>query len=250
MALAQLEIAVLARARRRSASGCRTGAGDRSRACRSALRQGAIPRGGGPRRRGRERKSERRSSSIPNSWEVNREAARMLFRHGHIREAIPFFEKAASLMDSDWHSPMMLVTCYRGHGDEAKTARSGADSAREQPNARSARTRPTVTALAAGAYALAMLGDERSSARMDQRAPAARSQTICRCGTIVACTLAHGTWRRRGGASKMLEPYLRTSNQQLPCIRHVGSGSRPRSGPRAPALQGDARVGQAAAGDG
>ena len=52
----------------------------------------------------------------PESWEVNREAARMLFRHGHIREAIPFFEKAASLMESDWHNPLMLVTCYRLDG--------------------------------------------------------------------------------------------------------------------------------------
>ena len=28
----------------------------------------------------------------PDSWEVNREAARMLFRHGNLREAIPFRE--------------------------------------------------------------------------------------------------------------------------------------------------------------
>ena len=33
----------------------------------------------------------------PESWEVNREAARMLFRHGNIREEIQCFEKAASL---------------------------------------------------------------------------------------------------------------------------------------------------------
>ena len=33
----------------------------------------------------------------PESWEVNREAARMLFRQGRVEESIPFFEKASSL---------------------------------------------------------------------------------------------------------------------------------------------------------
>ena len=44
----------------------------------------------------------------PDSWEVNREVARMLFRHARIQEAIPYFEKAASLMETDWHNPLML----------------------------------------------------------------------------------------------------------------------------------------------
>src|SRR6185437_3531223 len=54
----------------------------------------------------------------PDSWEANREAARMLFRHGHVGEAIPFFEKAGSLIDSDWHNPMMVVGCYRSIGEK------------------------------------------------------------------------------------------------------------------------------------
>ncbi len=56
----------------------------------------------------------------PDSWEVNREAARMLFRHGHIREAIPHFEKASKLMDMDFNSSAMLVTCYNSIGDHDK----------------------------------------------------------------------------------------------------------------------------------
>jgi len=54
----------------------------------------------------------------PESWEVNREAARMLFRHGNFVEAIPHFEKAGSLMESDWHNPSMLITCYNSTGDK------------------------------------------------------------------------------------------------------------------------------------
>ena len=36
----------------------------------------------------------------PDVWEVNREVARMLFRRGRMREAIPYFQKAASSMST------------------------------------------------------------------------------------------------------------------------------------------------------
>ena len=49
----------------------------------------------------------------PASWEVNREAARMLFRRGRTKEAAEFFAKAASVMETDWHNPLMLITCCR-----------------------------------------------------------------------------------------------------------------------------------------
>jgi adenylate cyclase len=60
----------------------------------------------------------------PESWEVNREAARLLFRDGRFREAIPFFEKASNLMNGDFHSAGMLLSCYRGVGDEAGMRRA------------------------------------------------------------------------------------------------------------------------------
>ncbi|HEU4876411.1 MAG TPA: TIR domain-containing protein [Sphingomicrobium sp.] len=58
------------------------------------------------------------------SWEVNKEAARLLNRSGKMREAIPYFEKAASLMDSDYHSTGMLQTCYAAIGDDEGVRRS------------------------------------------------------------------------------------------------------------------------------
>ena len=60
----------------------------------------------------------------PDSWEVNKEAARLLNRSGKMREAIPYFEKAASLMDSDYHSTGMLQTCYAAIGDDEGVHRS------------------------------------------------------------------------------------------------------------------------------
>jgi len=94
----------------------------------------------------------------PESWEVNREVARMLFRHGHTAEAIPYFEKAASLSDTDWHNPLMLITCYESAGDREQVLKA-ATKMRERVQ-RAIGTDPTNgTALASGATAIALLGD-------------------------------------------------------------------------------------------
>jgi len=94
----------------------------------------------------------------PDSWEVNREAARMLFRRGRIREAIPHFEKAAASMATDWSNPMMLITCYDALGQEEERRRA-ARLALERVEGAIASDPTNGSALAVGAYALAMFGD-------------------------------------------------------------------------------------------
>ena len=94
----------------------------------------------------------------PDSWEVNREVARMLFRHGRIKEAVPYFEKAASVMESDWSNPMMLITCYDSLEDKANMRRA-AKTALERVEKAVSQDPTNGTALAVGAYALAMFGD-------------------------------------------------------------------------------------------
>src|SRR5258708_40191587 len=47
------------------------------------------------------------------SWEANHDAAMLIFRQGRITDAIPYFEKAASLMETDYHSELLLNGCYR-----------------------------------------------------------------------------------------------------------------------------------------
>jgi adenylate cyclase len=93
------------------------------------------------------------------SWEVNREAARMLFRHGNFTDAIPYFEKAGSLMESDWHNPSMLITCYNSIGDETAVKRA-AKTALERAERAIAQDPTNGPALAVGASALSMFGDE------------------------------------------------------------------------------------------
>jgi adenylate cyclase len=94
------------------------------------------------------------------SWEVNREAARLIFRQGRIHDSIPFFQRAAALMDGDWHSPMMLVSCFQGTGDE-DSMRAAAKSTVERAEQTIAKDPANAQVLAAGANALALLGDDR-----------------------------------------------------------------------------------------
>ena len=53
----------------------------------------------------------------PDCWEANKEAARILYRQGRLKEAISLLEKACQLADSDFHSLGMLTATYLGCGE-------------------------------------------------------------------------------------------------------------------------------------
>jgi adenylate cyclase len=55
----------------------------------------------------------------PESWDVNREAARLHYRLRNFDKAIQYFEKAAACLDTDWSSCNMLISCYAAVGNEA-----------------------------------------------------------------------------------------------------------------------------------
>ena len=120
------------------------------------------------RQEGADREIEEALKLDPESWEVNREAARMNFRAGRIREAVPFFEKAAALMDSDWHNSSMLMSCYHGPGDEENLNRV-ARMTLERAQAALARDPTNGTAIAVGASALARLGEADRAKEWIQR---------------------------------------------------------------------------------
>ncbi|HUE79058.1 MAG TPA: TIR domain-containing protein [Sphingomicrobium sp.] len=104
----------------------------------------------------------------PDSWEVNREAARMMFREGRIREAIPFFEKAASLMDTDWHNPSMLMSCYNSLDDNENLHRV-ARLTLDRVQAALSHEPTNGAAIAVGASALAMFGEKDRAREWVQR---------------------------------------------------------------------------------
>ena len=53
----------------------------------------------------------------PESYEVNKSAAYLRIRQHRLTDAIPYYEKAMSLMETDVNSPSMLKTCYAAVGD-------------------------------------------------------------------------------------------------------------------------------------
>ena len=99
----------------------------------------------------------------PESWEANREMAAFLYRHGRIPEAIPFFEKAASLMESDTSSAAMLTSCYQAVGNERELRRAAQQCVRRAEQA-IAHDPSHANELAWGSGSLAILG-ERDRAR-------------------------------------------------------------------------------------
>jgi adenylate cyclase len=53
------------------------------------------------------------------SYEVNKEAARLALRQQRYADAIRHYEKCASVVEDDFSSPGMLMTCYAAVGDKA-----------------------------------------------------------------------------------------------------------------------------------
>jgi adenylate cyclase len=99
----------------------------------------------------------------PESWEVNKEAARQCMLTRRIPEAARHFEKAISVWESDFHSWGMLITCYRAQGDEGG-ARHAAKMMVDEAEKVLAQDPSNAAALGLVATGLAILG-ERDRAR-------------------------------------------------------------------------------------
>jgi adenylate cyclase len=153
----------------------------------------------------------------PDSWEGNRETARILFRSGHIRESIPFFEKAATLMDTDWRNAAMLVGCYRATGDDAR-ARSAAKTAISRVEAVIAKDPTNCSAIAMGATALGALGEEDRAREWIRRALMLDPENLLGRYNI-ACVLASDL-EDHDGAMEALKPYFERTSSTTE-IRHL-----------------------------
>ncbi|MGN6850565.1 MAG: TIR domain-containing protein [Sphingomicrobium sp.] len=94
----------------------------------------------------------------PESFEANKEAARLRFRQRHIKDALAHFSKAASLMDGDYHDTGMMITCYQALGD-AEGTRRAAQMTQERAEKAVAQDASNGAALGYGAVSLAVLGE-------------------------------------------------------------------------------------------
>ncbi len=145
----------------------------------------------------------------PDSWEVNREAARMLFRDGRISESIPYFQKASSLVTSDYYNPAMLMTCYQATGDHE--ARKAAARLALERAERSLASEPTNgSAIANGSYALAVLGEEDRAHEWIERGLLLDPDNLAMRYNM-ACTLTLAL-KDDEAALDVLRPYFETVN--------------------------------------
>ncbi len=94
----------------------------------------------------------------PESYEVNKSAAYLRVRQRRMGDAIPYYEKAMALMETDVNSPAMLITCYSATGNV-----NGAQRAARITLARAetilAQDDNNGSAMGYGVSALSVLGD-------------------------------------------------------------------------------------------
>jgi adenylate cyclase len=93
----------------------------------------------------------------PDSWEVNKEAARILYRQRRIEEATRHFQKATDVMETGFHAWGMLFTCYHAQGRKELFAPT-AEMVFKQVERVLAEDPDNGAALSMGASALAILG--------------------------------------------------------------------------------------------
>jgi adenylate cyclase len=104
----------------------------------------------------------------PESWEVNKEAARLYYRLRRLDDAARHLEKATEVMEADYHGLGMLFAYYNGKNDREGATRT-AHRTIEQVEKVLAQDPDNGAALAFGAIALATIGKtERAREWMDR----------------------------------------------------------------------------------
>jgi adenylate cyclase len=94
----------------------------------------------------------------PESYEVNRSAAYLRFRQQRLDEAIRYYEKSMTLMETDLNSGSMLLTCYTAVGNSQAALRV-AQITLSRTERTLAQDPNNGAAMAYGANALAALGE-------------------------------------------------------------------------------------------
>jgi adenylate cyclase len=148
----------------------------------------------------------------PDSWEVNKEAARLSRLRGDIPGATRFYEKGVELMETDFHGWALLVTCYRAQGEQekmleaAKRMVSEAERALQQDPSNGA-----ALGIIAGGYAV--LGEDERAREWIERAMLIDPDNLSMRYNF-ACVLA-SQLKDFEGALKLLDRTLAVSGEMI-----------------------------------
>jgi adenylate cyclase len=141
----------------------------------------------------------------PESYEVNRTAGKLRYRQKRIDEAIRYYEKALSLMDTDVHAAGMLASCYVAVGNRPEAVRTAQITLARVQKAL-AHDQNNGAAMSVGAYALATLGEtERAKEWMNRAVLIDPDNTNARYN--FACALSCQL-KETDAAIEMLRPLL------------------------------------------
>ena len=141
----------------------------------------------------------------PDSWEVNKEAGRFYLFQRDVESATRCFEKAAELVETDFHAWAMLSTCYMAIGDEKKLRETAAMMVSESEKAvQQDPSNGAALGILAGGHAL--LGDEERAREWIDRALLVDPDNL-NMRYNFACVLS-GSLKDAEGAIKMLETTL------------------------------------------
>jgi adenylate cyclase len=140
----------------------------------------------------------------PESWEVNKEAGRYYLMKRDVAAATPHYEKAAELMETDFHAWAMLSTCYQALGETAKLRESAKKMVSESQLAvQQDPSNGAALGILAGGYAL--LGEEERTREWIDRALLVDPDNL-NMRYNFACVLS--VMGDKEGALKMLEGTL------------------------------------------
>ena len=104
----------------------------------------------------------------PESYEVNLRAGTISYNLGRSEDAVPYFEKATTLIETDLSAPFFLISCYKALGD-IENSRRVARVTLERAEKIVAQDRSNGSAIETGVAALAALGErERAKDWMDR----------------------------------------------------------------------------------
>jgi adenylate cyclase len=174
----------------------------------------------------------------PESWEVNKEAGRYYLLQRDVASATRHFEKAAELVEGDFHAWAMLSTCYLALGDRAKLRNAAKMMVSEGQRAvQQDPSNGAALGILAGGYAI--LGQEERTREWIDRALLIDPDNI-NMRYNFACVLS-GLGDKEA-ALKMLQPTLARAGEYQVRITETDTDFDPiRDDPRFKAMIADAK---------
>jgi adenylate cyclase len=145
----------------------------------------------------------------PDSWEVNREVGFHVFFQGRFAEAVPYLEKAAALMESDYNAAGLLMCCYNATGD-LDGRRRAAEITRQRAERAIAQDPSNGSALGYGAGSLAVLGESGRAKEWMHRALMIDPDNMTMRYNLACWTIEY--LDDATGALDLLEPYFQNAS--------------------------------------